>query len=229
MLFALAKRKRLVLAEALKTAYSPGFCKIVDLVQSGVIGDVVDVEACFTRLTPAGCRERDDAVFGGSFLELGSYAMLPALRLLGSDPDEVRFDVVRDARGIDMFTKVHLRFGNAFACGKVGLGAKSEGELVVTGTRGAIVVSAPWWKPGHCEVHFEDPSHIVAYDFEFAGDGLRYEVSDFTHRILEHAGRRQKLPECESLAMARIMGAFMEGEGRMEKASGTTAQGVDLA
>ena len=134
MLFELADEKGLVLMEALKTAYSPSFCKLISLVRGGTIGDVIDVEACFTRLTAPGCRERDDALFGGSFLELGSYVLLPALRLLGCKPDNVRFDVTRDGLGLDLFTKVHLDYGGRFAMGKVGLGVKSEGELVISGT-----------------------------------------------------------------------------------------------
>ena len=213
-LFALAQDRGLVMMEAVKTAYAPGFAKLVDLVRSGIIGEIYDVEACFTRLTAPGCRERDDARFGGSFLELGSYVLLPALRLLGCNPDDVRFDVVRDEAGIDLFTKVHLRYGNRFALGKVGLGVKSEGSLVISGTGGTIIVRAPWWKPGRIEVHYEDPAHVDVFEYEYAGEGLRYEMSEFSHRILGHEGRIVKMPAEESIAMARIMERFLEHEHR---------------
>ena len=215
MLFELADAKGLVFMEALKTAYAPSFYKLVSLAQSGVIGDIVDVEACFTRLTAPGCRERDDALFGGSFLELGSYVLLPVLRLLGCSPDNVRFDVAHDELGLDLFTKVHLDYGSCFASGKVGLGAKSEGELVISGTNGAIVAKAPWWKPQHIEVHYEDPSHVDAYDYNFAGEGLRYEMSEFSHRIRGHEGRIAKMTPDESIAIARIMELFLAREGRV--------------
>ena len=213
-LFELADAKGLVLMEAMKTAYAPSFVKLVSLAQSGVIGEIVDVEACFTRLTAPGCRERDDLRFGGSFLELGSYVLLPALRLLGCDPAEVRFDVARDGLGLDLFAKVHLRYGNRFAMGKVGLGAKSEGELVISGTSGAIVVKAPWWKPQHIEVHYEDPTRIDVFDYSFVGEGLRYEMSEFSHRIRGHKGRIVKMAPDESMAIARIMELFLAHEGR---------------
>ena len=214
MLFELANEKGLVLMEALKTAYSPSFCKLISLVRGGTIGDVIDVEACFTRLTAPGCRERDDALFGGSFLELGSYVLLPALRLLGCKPDNVRFDVTRDGLGLDLFTKVHLDYGGRFAMGKVGLGVKSEGELVISGTNGTIVVKAPWWKPQHIEVHYEDPTHVDVFEYSFAGEGLRYEASEFTHRIRGHEGRTEKMMSGESIAMARILEEFLAHENR---------------
>ena len=213
-LFELAAQRNLVLMEAIKTAYAPGFCKLVDLAQSGIIGEIIDVESCFTRLTPPGSRERDDEVYGGSLLEFGSYALLPALRLLGTEPEDVRFDILRDANGLDLFTKVHLNYGDSFALGKVGLGVKSEGALIVSGTNGNIVVSAPWWKTGHCEVHFEDPTHVESYDFQFEDEGLRYEISDFAHHVMGHVGRRVKLPAEESIAMAGIFEQFLQQENR---------------
>ena len=42
------------------------------MVQSGKIGKVCDVEACFTRLANIDSRERTDAAYGGAFLEFGS-------------------------------------------------------------------------------------------------------------------------------------------------------------
>lgn len=213
-LFELAEKNGLVLLEAVKTAYAPGFCKLISLAQSGIIGNLVDIESSFTRLTPSGCRERDDALYGGSVLELGSYVILPALRLFGCNPNSVRFDSVRDNLGLDVFTKVHLDFGNRFAMGKVGLGAKSEGNLIITGTNGYIVVKAPWWKPRHIEVHFEDPSHVERFEYAFAGEGLRYEISEFTHRIRGHEGRMTKLSVEESIGMARIIGQFLAQEQR---------------
>ena len=213
-LFELADAQGLVLMEAVKTAYAPSFSKLISIARSGIIGDLVDVEATFTRLTSPGCRERDDIRFGGSFLELGSYALLPALRLFGCNPDSVRFECVHDDLGLDLFTKVHLCYGDRFALGKVGLGVKSSGILIISGTKGYITVRAPWWKPHHIEVHFEDPTCVNVFNYNFAGDGLRYEISDFTHRIRGHEGRMIKLTAEESIAMARIIEQFLLQEQR---------------
>lgn len=55
-LFALAKERQLVLMEAVKTAYCPGFVALQELLNQGVIGCIHDVEACLQRLDrrPAG-------------------------------------------------------------------------------------------------------------------------------------------------------------------------------
>lgn len=66
---------------------------------------------------------------------------------------------------------------------KVGVGVKSEGILVVSGTKGYIYVPAPWWKPDYFEVRFEDQTHNRKYFFPYEADGLRYELQVFKDKI----------------------------------------------
>ena len=59
---------------------------------------------------------------------------------------------------------------------KVGQGAKSEGEMIVSGTKGYIYVPAPWWKTDYFEVRYENQQNNKRYFFQLAGEGLRYEL-----------------------------------------------------
>ena len=79
-LFALAKEKNCILMEAVKTAYCPGFHAMMEMANSGVIGQIRDVEACFSRLTSTNLRELTDEVYGGSLTEFGSYTFLPIIK-----------------------------------------------------------------------------------------------------------------------------------------------------
>ncbi len=183
-LFDLARGKGLVLMEGLKTAYAPGFAKILELVNSGCIGEVKYIEACFTKLIDEGGREFADTGFGGSFTELGNYVLLPALSIFGTDYTDVSFDSIRNEKGLDTFTRATITYGTErFASVICGLGVKSEGRLMISGTKGYILVEAPWWKPQHISVHYEDPTKVDAYECEFLGDGLRYELEKFVNRI----------------------------------------------
>ena len=49
-LYSLAKKNKVVLMEAVKAAYCPGFQQLVNVAKSGKIGKIIDVEASFTRL-----------------------------------------------------------------------------------------------------------------------------------------------------------------------------------
>ena len=65
-LFSLAKEHGVVLLEGIKTAYCPGFQQLINTARSGKIGELRDIEACFTRLADIGSRERTDRFFGGA-------------------------------------------------------------------------------------------------------------------------------------------------------------------
>lgn len=82
-LFECAKEKNVILFEGIKTAYCPGFAKFLGIACSGVIGNIRSVEACFTKLEDGNSRELKDMAYGGSFTELGSYCLLPILKLFG--------------------------------------------------------------------------------------------------------------------------------------------------
>lgn len=216
-LFEYAKERNLILFEGIKTAYCPGFMKLLGIASSGVIGNIRNVEACFTKLENSNSRELTDKNYGGSFTELGSYCMLPIFKLLGHAYEEVRFDFIRAKNGVDIFTKAQFKFPNAMATATCGLGVKSEGKLLVSGTKGYIVVEAPWWKTSYFEVHHEDSNEIERFSERFLGDGLRYEISDLLSMINGDGKRDFKLTNKESQLMAEIMGEFLKERRRLEK------------
>ena len=51
-----------------------------------------------------------------------------------------------DDEGHDQFTKITFLYDHAVASATVAKGVKSEGELIVSGSKGYIYVPAPWWK-----------------------------------------------------------------------------------
>lgn len=208
-LYELSKKNKCILFEAIKTAYSPGFYQLLNVVRSGAIGTVHDVEACFTKLEKSNVRELTDKKYGGSFTELGSYGVLPILKILGNGYKELRFEYITNAEKIDIYTKAYFRYDNAMATCKVGLGVKSEGQLIISGTRGYIVVDAPWWKTQSFEVKHEDSSMNEKYFCKFQGEGLRYEISDFLSAINGNFAKTSKLSAEESIKMAEIMELFL--------------------
>ncbi len=212
-LHTMAAAKGLVLMEAIKTAYCPGFYQLLGIARSGVIGAIRDVEAAFTKLESPDSRELTDREFGGSFLELASYPLLAIVKLLGTDYTDLRFESIRDESGIDLYTKAYFRYKNSLATAKAGLGVKSEGELIISGTKGYIFVPAPWWKTREIEVRFENPEQNEKFFYKFLGDGLRYEISDFVAAINGNDKKEHKLRADESVALAGIMEAWQNARG----------------
>ncbi|MCI7469059.1 MAG: Gfo/Idh/MocA family oxidoreductase [Lachnospiraceae bacterium] len=194
----------LVCMEALKTAYAPGFLQLLRDVKK--IGRIFEVDAAFTKLMqPNGSRVFRKDCAGGSFTELASYTLLPVALILGTSPQEIRFHTFYgDDSEVDIYSKAILMYDNAVADIRVGIGAKTEGNLVVTGSKGYILAPSPWWLTKQYDICFEDRTKNIHVEAPFDGDGLRYEIQEFVRLIEAGETVPQKMQEV-SLFMAKVM------------------------
>lgn len=184
-LMQLAKEKGLILMSAIKTAYSTAYWRLLLLVKSGIIGNVISVDSTCTSLDideiENGRTEYDNS--WNSIAKWGPTALLPVFQILGTDYKECRITSKLAARQYDTFTKIDFVYCNAVASIKVGRGAKSEGELIISGTKGYIYVPAPWWKTDYFEVRYENPADNRRYFYQLEGEGLRYEFVSFSKAV----------------------------------------------
>ncbi len=211
-LYELARTSKCILLEAIKTAYSPGFIRLISIAKSGLIGQIKNVDATFTKLADGNIRELDINSAGGSVTELASYPLLAIIKLLGEDIENADFYSYYDSnKQVDLFTKINLKYENAIATAKVGLGVKSEGDLIISGTKGYIYVPSPWWKTEYFEMRFEDFNNNKKYYYKFDGDGLRYELAEFVTMINKCNLRTYKLTPSESTTINGIIEKFILG------------------
>ena len=217
-LYHLAENNNCILMEAVKTAYAPGFCQLVGMAKSGAIGSIKAVDASFTKLVSSKeLREYDTDQAGGSFTELGSYPLLAVTKLLGTQPKEVSFITETDQESqVDTFTRANFIYQGAIAAATTGIGAKREGDLCITGTRGYIYVPAPWWKTEYFEVRYEDSRLNRKYFTRFEEDGLRYEIAAFTRQINGNSPFPLQLTAEESIFMARVVEQFRNAQNVRE-------------
>ncbi len=193
-----------MLLEAIKTAFAPGFQRMIAIARMGEIGTIRSVDATFTKLVASG-RELDPDE-GGSISELASYPLLAIVKLLGTDFTDLRTQSWQpQGSAVETFSRIDLAYPHAIASARVGLGVKAEGELIVAGTRGYVYVPAPWWKTEYFEIRFEDSSLNRKFYFRFDGDGLRYELAEFASMIRSGSVESFKLRSAESIAIAGII------------------------
>jgi choline-phosphate cytidylyltransferase len=203
-LFACASDNGVVLLEALKTAFLPGFGRMVGVARSGSIGDLRSVDATFTKLVRSG-RELDGP-YGGSISELASYPLLAIVKLLGLDYRSLTTHSLRpEGNEVELFSRIDLDFPHAIASARTGLGVKAEGDLVVAGTGGYLYVPAPWWLTEYFETRFEDPTRNKKFYYKLEGDGLRYEIAEFASMIRAGSSESFKLRAEESIAIASLI------------------------
>ena len=175
----IAKEKGLVLMDAIRTAFSMAYYRMLLLIKSGRIGDVVSVDASCSSL-----REIKEKTVG-SLYTWGPNALLPVFQILGTDYCDKQIQSLfgNEDSSCDIFTKISFVYPHAVASIKVGLGVKTEGELIVSGTTGYVYVPAPWWKMDYFEIRRENPAQNKRYFYQLDGEGIRYEIVSFLKAI----------------------------------------------
>lgn len=208
-LFDLATKNNVILYEAIKTAYAPAFNRLITLAKSGVIGEIKDVDATFTKLlTDKSLREFDINQGGGSVNELITYPLIAIIKLLGTNYKSIDFFSIKDEEtGVDSYAKAIIKYDNSVATANVGIGVKKEGELIISGTKGYIYVPAPWWKTEYFEVRYENPTLNEKFYYKFNGDGLRYELVNFYLSIVNKM-ENMTVTENESITISKIIEEF---------------------
>ena len=217
-LYDVAKERGLVLLEANKTAYSPAFNHLVTLVKSGLIGDVVGIDASESKLWGEENlkRELDPAMAGGSLYEMGSYPLLPIVKLLGTEYEQIDIYSRMNENGVDVYTRGIVRYKSAIASFQLGLGVKTEGNLVISGTQGYVYVPSPWWKTDYFELRYEDQNRNKKYFYKWDEPGLRYEIQEFVSCIVNKRSSSARLTPRQSIAMACVMEQFANRENLFE-------------
>lgn len=209
-LFDLACENDVVLYEAIKTTFAHAFKRMVMYAKSGIIGNIRDVDATFTKLiTDKSLREYDASIKGGSVTELITYPLIAIFKLLGTDYKDIDFYPYFDSEtGVDAFTKILLHYDDAIASANVGIGVKKEGELIIAGTNGYIYVPAPWWKTEYFEIRFENQNLNEKYFFKYDDDGLRYELTEFYLSII-NGTPNTAVKNRESIAISKVIEEFL--------------------
>lgn len=181
-----AKDHGVVLMDAIKTAYSTAYYRLLLLVKSGIIGEVVSVDSiCTSQSNLQMSREENFPYIWNSMSEWGSTAMLPIFQLMGTNYKDkmITTRIQEGTENFDLFTKISFIYPHGVASMKIGQGVKSEGELIISGTKGYVYVAAPWWKTDYFEVRYENPTENKRYFYQLEGEGIRYEIVSFLKSI----------------------------------------------
>ena len=178
-----SKTNHCLLMDGIKTAYSIAYNRMLVLAKSGRIGEIISIDAVCTSLFDPNQSENA----WNSITAWGPTAMLPVFQLLGTDylSSQITTKKRSEMCDFDLFTKIEFVYPHAVASIKVGQGVKSEGSLVISGTKGYIYVPAPWWKTDYFELRYENPAENKRYFYQLEGEGIRNEIVTFVKNIEE--------------------------------------------
>lgn len=183
-LLEIAKKNDCVLMSGIKTAYSTAYYRLLLMVKSGEIGDVVSVETTCTSLDEISkLSEYAANDIWNSMDAWGATALLPVFQILGTDYVDKRIITRKADSYFDLFTRMDFVYSNAVATAKIGKGVKSEGEMIISGTKGYVYVPSPWWKTDYFEIRYENQNRNKRFFYELEGEGFKYELVNFQRAI----------------------------------------------
>lgn len=180
----LAEENGVILMDSIKTAYATAYLRLLLLLKGGKIGKIVSVDANCTRLEEFSDLNYYDMNWE-NIHEWGPTALLPIFQILGTNyksKNIIAHYIDKDNK-IDDFVKMDFIYDDAVASMKIGSGVKTEGYLVISGTKGYVYVPAPWWKTDYFELRYENVEDNMRYFYQLDGEGIRYALVAFVKSI----------------------------------------------
>lgn len=202
-----AENNSLILVDGIKTAYSTAYSRLLVLAKSGHIGEILSIDSVCTSNRVTGITDLKKEQ--NSICAWGPTALLPIFQLAGIKYNDIQIvtKLFDKKANFDAFTKISFEYDKMVATAKVAKAAKSEGELIITGTKGYIYVPAPWWKTEYFEIRYENQNENKKYFYQLDGEGIRYEIVAFA-RAVENKKRGYYLKDDVSLAIATVIERF---------------------
>jgi len=202
-----AENNSLILVDGIKTAYSTAYSRLLVLAKSGHIGEILSIDSVCTSNRVTGITDLKNEQ--NSICAWGPTALLPIFQLAGVEYNDMQIVTKLFDRkaNFDAFTKISFEYDKMVATAKVAKAAKSEGELIITGTKGYIYVPAPWWKTEYFEIRYENQNENKKYFYQLDGEGIRYEIVAFA-RAVENKKRGYYLKDDISLNIATVIERF---------------------
>lgn len=202
-----AENNSLILVDGIKTAYSTAYSRLLVLAKSGHIGEILSIDSVCTSNRVTGITDLKNEQ--NSICAWGPTALLPIFQLAGVEYNDMQIvtKLFDKKANFDAFTKISFEYDKMVATAKVAKAAKSEGELIITGTKGYIYVPAPWWKTEYFEIRYEKQNENKKYFYQLDGEGIRYEIVAFA-RAVENKKRGYYLKDDISLNIATVIERF---------------------
>jgi predicted dehydrogenase len=207
-MIAAAQTQGVFLMEAFWTRFFPAIAHALDVVQSGVIGEVKHLSADFgfhAPEDPAG-RLLNPALAGGSLLDIGVYPLFISKLFLGM-PSTVRAVAVPAATGVDLACTVALAYASGATASLFStLTAATNNQCVLYGTKGQLHLMGRFHAPTGVRVHLPDqPAQEIP--FAWSGLGYQFEAEHVQQCLAEGRHESPLLPLSFSLELMQLLDA----------------------
>lgn len=215
-----AGKNRVFFMEAFMYRCHPQTRKLIQLIKSGLIGELRLIEASFCFNNPVDPKHRlfNKKLGGGGILDIGcypaSFARLAAGASQGKaflDPIQVKSFLHRGKTGVDEWAVAVLKFkGDVLAEISCATRADKAGIARVCGSKGTLILEKPWfasWGPGKSKIVFQKNWSSPKRDIWVTSDKGLYaiEADEVGNCIRKGLKQSQVMSWADSLGNAKLL------------------------
>lgn len=210
----LAKEKGCFLMEALWTRFLPGITRIKEMIDAGVIGKPVMLDADFGINIPYDAEHRlyNPLLAAGALLDIGIYPLFLAMYLFGK-PEILKAHSVLNESKIDLTTSIIAQSKSGVMCT---LNATSQANTPVkariSGTKGYIETDNWWFTPVDITLQVEGKKKEVLA-FPPIANGYEYEAMEAVHCLREGKTESDIMPHDFSMMLMEQMDEIRKRTG----------------
>jgi predicted dehydrogenase len=181
-----ARAENLLLMEAMWTRFLPHIQKVRDIIASGVLGEIIAVEADHGQLlAPLKISRLMFPEFaGGALLDLGIYPISFAHLILGI-PSKISATTSFTPEGVDGQTSAIFDYpSGAQAILTATMMAKTPCRAYISGSEGRLEIDRTFYRPTTMRVILNNDS-VTEYANDYVGLGLREQAVEFARCVRE--------------------------------------------
>ena len=201
-----AKEKNLFLMEAIWTRFHPSITKVLEIIESGVIGNIVHIVADFGFKAPYNLEGRlfNPKLTGGSLYDIGIYPLFISKLLLGN-PKEIKALATMAETGVDMNCAMSLTYENGSTASLFStVMADTDTVCTIYGTKGKIFMHGRFHETKGLTLSIKGEEPQV-FTTERLGFGYSYEAEEVQRCLRAGKIESDKLPLQFSLELMELL------------------------
>lgn len=213
-MIAKAREKKVFLMEALWTRFIPATEKMMELIGSGLIGDLQSVRADFGFKAEFNPDKRlfNKKLGGGALLDIGIYPVFLSLLALGI-PEKIVAMATMSGTGVDQTLGILFAYqGGQTAILDSSIVASTPVEAWLHGDKGSLKMHRSFHHSKKI-AHFVEGELVKEYDVDYIGNGYYHEILEVMQCLSTGKTESDKLPLSMSLSLIQTLDRVREEIG----------------
>lgn len=209
-----AKKRKLFLMEALWTRFIPATEKLMELINTNIIGEIEKVQADFGFEADPNPEKRvfNKKLGGGSLLDVGLYPVYLSLLLLGA-PEKIKAKAQMTNQNVDGSCSMEFHYQNQIkAILESSIEKSTPTEAFIQGSKGTIKLHAPFHHTQKLTIALNKQTQ-EDIEIKYTGNGYYHEILEVVDCLRKGKTESKKMPHSTSRQIIATLDAIREKIG----------------